>query len=42
MTAGAIESGEIQYHGMDTVEATLSTEGTMPALTARPVTDATI
>ncbi len=38
----AIGSGEMQYHRTDTVEATLGTEGTMPALTARTLTDATI
>jgi hypothetical protein len=38
----AIETGEMQYHRMETVEATTSTEGTVPALTARTLTDATI
>jgi hypothetical protein len=38
----AIETGQMQYHRMETVEATLSTEGTVPALTARTLTDATI
>ena len=38
----AIETGRMQYHRMETVEATLSTEGTAPALTARTLTDATI
>jgi hypothetical protein len=38
----AIGSGEMLYHRMDTVEAALGTEGTMPALTARTLTDATI
>ncbi|SDK55145.1 protein of unknown function [Arthrobacter sp. ov407] len=38
----AIETGQMQYHRMETVEATLSTEGTAPALTARTLTDATI
>ena len=38
----AIESGEMQYHRMETVEATLGTDGTVPALTARTRTDATI
>ena len=38
----AIEFGEMQYHRMETVEATLSTEGTTPCLTARTLTDATI
>jgi len=34
-----IETGQMQYHRMETVETTLSTEGT---LTARTLTDATI
>jgi hypothetical protein len=38
----AIESGEMQYHRMETVEATLSRDGTVPALTARTLTNATI
>jgi hypothetical protein len=38
----AIETGQMQYHRMETVEATLSTEGAVPALTARTLTDATI
>jgi hypothetical protein len=38
----AIESGEMQYHRMETVEAIISTEGTVPELTARTRTDATI
>lgn len=38
----AIESGEMQYHRMETVEAILSRDGTVPALTARTLTDATI
>jgi hypothetical protein len=38
----AIETGQMQYHRMETVEAALSTEGTVPALTARTLTDATI
>jgi ketosteroid isomerase-like protein len=38
----AIESGEMQYHRMGTVEATISAEGTTPGLTARTLTDATI
>ena len=38
----AIETGQMQYHRMETVEATFSTEGTVPALTARTLTDATI
>jgi LPS sulfotransferase NodH len=38
----AIESGEMQYHRMETVEATLGTDATVPELTARTRTDATI
>jgi hypothetical protein len=38
----AIETGQMQYHRMDTVEATISAEGTTPGLTARTFTDATI
>ena len=38
----AIEPGQMQYHRMETVEAILSTEGTVPSLTARTRTDATI
>ncbi len=38
----SIESGEMRYHRMETVEATLSAEGTLPELTARTRTDATI
>jgi hypothetical protein len=38
----AIETGQMQYHRMETVEATLSTEGSVPVLTARTLTDATI
>ena len=38
----AIESGEMQYHRMGTVEAIISAEGTTPGLTARTLTDATI
>ncbi|MBT2595986.1 nuclear transport factor 2 family protein [Arthrobacter sp. ISL-72] len=38
----AIESGEMQYHRMETVESTRSRDGTVPALTARTLTDATI
>lgn len=38
----AIETLQMQYHRMETVETTLSTEGTAPALTARTLTDATI
>ena len=35
-----IDSGQMQYHRMETVQAIVSTEG--PALTARTLTDATI
>jgi hypothetical protein len=38
----AIESGEMQYHGMETVEAKVSTAGTATVLAARTLTDATI
>jgi hypothetical protein len=38
----AIESGEMQYHRMGTVEATHGTDPTVPELTARTHTDATI
>jgi hypothetical protein len=38
----AIETGQMQYHRMETVEATISTEGAVPELTARTLTDATI
>ncbi len=38
----AIETGQMQYHRMETVEATYSTDWTMPDLTARTFTDATI
>jgi ketosteroid isomerase-like protein len=38
----AIETGQMQYHRMETVEATISAEGTTPGLTARTLTDATI
>jgi Domain of unknown function (DUF4440) len=38
----AIETSQMQYHRMETVEATVSTEGTVPGLTARTLTDATI
>ena len=37
-----IETGQMQYHRMETVEATISAEGTTPGLTARTLTDATI
>jgi hypothetical protein len=38
----AIESGEMQYHGIETVEATPGADATVPGLTARTLTDATI
>lgn len=38
----AIESGEMQYHRMETVQATLGTDVAVPELTARTLTDATI
>jgi ketosteroid isomerase-like protein len=38
----AIESGEMQYHRMETVEATLGADAAVPVLTARTRTDATI
>jgi hypothetical protein len=38
----AIESGEMHYHRMETVEATSGTDATVPELTARTLTDATI
>jgi len=38
----AIASGEMQYHRMETVEATSSPVGTAPGLIARTLTDATI
>jgi LPS sulfotransferase NodH len=38
----AIESGEMQYHQMETVEAALGMDATVPELTARTRTDATI
>jgi hypothetical protein len=38
----AIESGEMQYHRMQTVEATHSTDGIVPVLTARTLPDAAI
>jgi hypothetical protein len=38
----AIETGRMQYHRMETVEATISAERTTPGLTARTLTDATI
>jgi hypothetical protein len=37
-----IETGQMQYHRMETVQTTLSTEGNLTALTARTLTDATI
>ena len=38
----AIATGQMQYHRSETVETTLSAEGTLPVLTARTLTDATI
>ncbi|SDP79583.1 protein of unknown function [Arthrobacter sp. ok909] len=38
----AIDTGQMQYHRMETMEATINTEGTTPGLTARTLTDATI
>ncbi len=38
----SIESGEMHYHRMETVEATLGADVTLPGLTARTLTDATI
>ncbi|KRE49901.1 hypothetical protein ASG92_26495 [Arthrobacter sp. Soil736] len=38
----AIESGEMQYHRMETVEATVGADATVPELTASTRTDATI
>lgn len=38
----AIESGEMQYHRMETIQATPGTDATVPELTARTLTDATI
>jgi ketosteroid isomerase-like protein len=38
----AIETGQMQYHRMETVEAIVSREGTVPRLTARTLTEATI
>ena len=38
----AIESGEMQYHRMETVEAAVGADPTVPELTARTHTDATI
>ncbi|MDR6558598.1 hypothetical protein J2809_002968 [Arthrobacter pascens] len=37
-----IESGQMQYHRMETVEVTVDAEGAVPELTARTLTDATI
>ncbi|GAP56060.1 conserved hypothetical protein [Arthrobacter sp. Hiyo6] len=36
----AIESGEMQYHRMEMIQATLGTDATVPELTARTLTDA--
>ena len=38
----AIDSGQMQYHRIETVEATFNSEGTVPGLAARTLTDATI
>jgi Domain of unknown function (DUF4440) len=38
----AIDTGEMQYHRMETVDATHTTVGSVPVLTARTLTDATI
>ena len=38
----AIDTGQMQYHRIETVEATFNSEGTAPGLTARTLTDATI
>lgn len=38
----AIASGEMQYHRMETLETTSSPEASLPGLTARTLTDATI
>jgi hypothetical protein len=38
----AIETGQMEYHQMNTVETTISSDGAMPVLTARTLTDATI
>jgi len=38
----AIETGQMQYHRMETVEATISADPAVPVLTARTLTDATI
>ena len=38
----AIDTGQMQYHRIETVEATCNSEGTAPGLTARTLTDATI
>ncbi|MBT2568852.1 nuclear transport factor 2 family protein [Arthrobacter sp. ISL-85] len=38
----AIASGQMQYHRMETVQASSTPEGAAPALTARTLTDATI
>ncbi|WP_354246260.1 nuclear transport factor 2 family protein [Arthrobacter sp. UYEF20] len=38
----AIETRQMQYLRMETVEATIGTEGTTPGLTTRTLTDATI
>jgi hypothetical protein len=38
----AIDTGEMQYHRMETVQASHGTNPTAPELTARTLTDATI
>ena len=37
-----IETGQMRYHRVETVEAKVSTQGTLPELAARTLTDATI
>lgn len=37
-----IATGQMQYHRVEMVETTVSTEGTLASLTARTLTDATI
>jgi hypothetical protein len=38
----AMDTGQMQYHRIETVEATFNSEGTAPGLTSRTLTDATI
>jgi hypothetical protein len=38
----AIDTGQMQYHRIETAEATFNSDGTAPGLTARTLTDATI